>query len=203
MNKIIFEPCIYSRPLIDYITSSNNNAFGLYKNFVDLEIIKKGIAYARYYHGTQSRKSGEPYYSHPVAVAHILAKCKFETDIIVAGLLHDTLEDTDLTFDVIACAFNHNIAVLVEAVSRLHNHDTGRKYSVAEKLLESCTTGDLDALLIKSSDRVHNMLTLGSMKPAKQEEIRKETLEDIMALGFVDSMRASCDKLLAICKETR
>src|SRR5688572_12406173 len=92
-----FESCIYSDSLLLKIASKNHQA----NQPVDISEIKKAIYYARKYHGTQSRKSGEPYYSHPLNVAFMIIDYLFKTNVVVVSILHDTLEDTTLTYDML------------------------------------------------------------------------------------------------------
>ncbi|MCC8467754.1 MAG: HD domain-containing protein [Rickettsia endosymbiont of Eriopis connexa] len=116
-----FEICIYAKKLIDKLEYLNTKV----KNPVDIEEVKKGIYYARKYHGLQMRQSGDPYYSHPIEVAIMLAEfvtykeVEFYTNnLIIASLLHDTIEDTELTEEIIASIFNPRIGKMVSMLSK-------------------------------------------------------------------------------------
>ncbi|MBB5296473.1 GTP pyrophosphokinase [Deinococcus metallilatus] len=152
--------------------------------------VERAYAFARDAHVGVNRRSGEPYITHPVAVATILAGLGMDTDSIMAGLLHDTVEDVDgVTFEVIQEHFGPDVRRIVEGetkVSKLSKQgsqqaevgDTGRDMQ-AENLRQMliAMTGDLRVIVVKLADRLHNMRTLGSMKPEKQVRIARETME--------------------------
>jgi (p)ppGpp synthase/HD superfamily hydrolase len=160
-NKYTLEPCIYSDSLLSKLEELNNNNQIQYKNEqVDITYIKKGIAFAKYYHGSQMRKSGEPYYSHPIAVASMVADYMFKENAIIAALLHDTLEDTTLTLSEIEHEFNPRIAQIVDRLTRKIDPLTGKKMSAGECLIQSFLLKDDDVTLIKMFDRFHNISTI-------------------------------------------
>ena len=133
-------------------------------------------------HAGTSRKSGEPYISHPLAVAQILADLGMDSDAVVAGLLHDTVEDTDLTFADIERDFGVAVRRIVEGetkVSKLTKMSSKLQDEQSENLRQMliAMTGDLRVIIVKLADRLHNMRTLGSMPPEKQQRIARETLE--------------------------
>jgi len=99
-----FKPCCYSIRLTEKLKSLDT------KNVLDFELINKAIYWARKYHGDQKRKSGEAYYTHPLEVAYMISEHKLKTDIIVTSILHDTIEDTELTFEMIENGFGTVIA---------------------------------------------------------------------------------------------
>ncbi|EYB66689.1 (p)ppGpp synthetase I SpoT/RelA [Deinococcus phoenicis] len=152
--------------------------------------IERAYEFARDAHEGVKRRSGEPYITHPVAVATILAGLGMDTDSIMAGLLHDTVEDVDgVTFEVIEEHFGPDVRRIVEGetkVSKLSKQgsqqaevgDTGRDMQ-AENLRQMliAMTGDLRIIVVKLADRLHNMRTLGSMKPEKQVRIARETMD--------------------------
>jgi (p)ppGpp synthetase, RelA/SpoT family len=131
-------------------------------------------------HDGQTRKSGEPYITHPVAVAQVLAELGLDAETIIAAILHDTLEDTQLSRDELAGAFGETVAELVDGVTKL---DKMRFSSRAEADAESfrkmllAMARDLRVILIKLSDRLHNMRTLGAKDGASRRRIARETLE--------------------------
>ncbi|WP_084050830.1 RelA/SpoT family protein [Deinococcus hopiensis] len=154
------------------------------------ERVEQAYVFARDAHAGVNRKSGEPYITHPVAVAVILAKLGMDTDSLLAGLLHDTVEDVDgVTFEQIEEQFGPDVRRIVEGetkVSKLSKQgsqqaevrDTGRDIQ-AENLRQMliAMTGDIRIIVVKLADRLHNMRTLGSMKPEKQQRIARETME--------------------------
>ena len=131
-------------------------------------------------HETQVRSSGEPYFTHPVAVAIILASLKMDVDTIIAALLHDVVEDTEYTAEDIAENFGIKVAELVEGVTKLtqirHKNRAEQQAENFKKMLLSVTK-DVRVIFIKLSDRLHNMRTLAPLKPEKKRRISKETLE--------------------------
>ncbi len=154
--------CSYAARLLDKITSLNK----LVQYPVDLREVKKGLYYARKYHGTQMRQSGDPYYSHPVEVAYLLAEFTaieapklFIPSMINAALLHDTIEDTPLTEDDIIGIFDKNVANHVEGLTRIK---PSGKISAEESLNLLTKQKRYDTSLIKIFDRIHNIQTLGA-----------------------------------------
>jgi (p)ppGpp synthase/HD superfamily hydrolase len=105
-------------------------------NTVDIDYIKKGLAFAKHYHEGQFRKSGEPYVSHPIAVASMVADHIFKSDVLVAALLHDTVEDTVLTLSKIEAEFGFRVAQMVDRLTRKIDPITGKKMSAGECLLK-------------------------------------------------------------------
>ena len=170
--------CVYSKSLITKIENLNQD------NIVNIDFIKKGIAFAKYYHGSQMRKSGEPYYSHPIAVASMVADYIFKNDAIIAALLHDTLEDTTLTLSEIEQEFNPRIAQIVDRLTRKIDPVTGKKMSAGECLLKAQKLGDIESVLIKMIDRWHNLQTSSSLSLEKQQKILKETSDYFFPIFF-------------------
>lgn len=154
-----------------------NNLKGYSMN--DIKKIEKAYRIASELHKDQKRKSGEPYIIHPINVAYILTKFKADSDTICAGLLHDTLEDTNITKEQIAYEFNDSIAELVDGVTKMRrlNFETKLDQNLANN--RKIITGlmkDVRIIIIKLADRLHNMRTLEFMKPEKQKEISLETM---------------------------
>ncbi|MEM6431315.1 MAG: bifunctional (p)ppGpp synthetase/guanosine-3',5'-bis(diphosphate) 3'-pyrophosphohydrolase, partial [Deinococcota bacterium] len=126
------------------------------------------------------RKSGEPFISHPVAVANILAEMHMDADALIAGLLHDTVEDTDVTFEQIESGFGEMVRRIVEGETKISKlsvrvYEDEQSENLRQMLL--AMVGDVRIILVKLADRLHNMRTLGSMPPHKQLKIARETLE--------------------------
>lgn len=147
----------------------------------DLSIIEKAYLYAKKAHEGQCRKSGEPYIIHPVCVAIILAELELDKESIVAGLLHDVVEDTPVTSEDIAREFGDEVALLVDGVTKLTQISWAQdKVEIqAENLRKMflAMAKDIRVILIKLADRLHNMRTLKYMKPEKQKEKARETMD--------------------------
>jgi len=147
----------------------------------DLDLIKKAYVYSAKVHQGQLRKSGEPYLIHPLEVAGLLAELKLDEASVVTGLLHDTIEDTLATADEISELFGHEIAELVDGVTKLSQFSAANTQE--EKQAENfrkmvvAMAKDIRVLLVKLADRTHNMRTLDAMKPESQERIARETLD--------------------------
>src|SRR3989338_435626 len=146
----------------------------------DLDLIQKAYVYCAKVHAGQMRKSGEPYLSHPMEVAKILAELKLDEASICTGLLHDTVEDTLATLEEIQSLFGKDIAHLVDGVTKLsqvHFKSTEEKLAENFRKMIVAMSKDIRVLLVKLADRLHNMRTLQYMKPERQEAISEETLE--------------------------
>lgn len=143
---------------------------------VDVELVKKGIDFAKFYHRNQTRKSGEPYYTHPIAVASIAMQDRFTDDIICGALLHDVVEDSECTCDIIAKEFSFRIAEIVHRITR---YRFGQKMSVKYLIDKMILEKDNDAIIVKVADRIHNILTCSALTPEKQEAFIQETILNI------------------------
>lgn len=146
----------------------------------DFTLLEKAYKMASSAHEGQLRESGEPYISHPVEVAHILADLELDSTTIIAGLLHDTVEDTNCTYDEIKGMFGDDTAMLVDGVTKLDKIPyTTKEEQQAENLRKMfmAMAKDIRVILIKLADRLHNMHTLKYMPPDKQVEKARETLE--------------------------
>ena len=150
------------------------------KNNLDVDMDKILAAFVLAYgaHEGQRRKSGENYILHPVEVAEILADMKMDTDTIVAGLLHDVVEDTQITLADIEYQFGSDVKKLVDGVTKLRNlpRNFSRKVENTRKMVVAMSR-DVRVVIIKLADRLHNMRTLKFMKPEKQLEKSNETIE--------------------------
>jgi len=147
----------------------------------DEDALNKAFVYTVKMHGSQTRASGDPYFSHPVEVAGILAGMKLDWKTIAAGLLHDTLEDTLATHDELEKQFGKDIVKLVDGVtklSQLEMQGAAAKQGENFRKLVLAMSEDIRVLLIKLADRLHNMRTLHFIdKPEKRQRIARETLE--------------------------
>ncbi len=156
-------------PLFNYLAARTSEE--------QMERIRRGYEFAAEAHKTQKRRSGEPYIIHPIAVATILAKELEMTDnTVIAAFLHDVVEDTDHTIEEIQELFGEDVAKLVDAVTKRKkaNYEYSKQVDNYRQILESVHY-DVRALLIKLTDRLHNMRTLDSMSAAKQMKIAGET----------------------------
>ncbi|MDT6982920.1 RelA/SpoT family protein [Streptomyces lusitanus] len=150
----------------------------------DLEPLRRAYLLAESSHRGQMRKSGEPYITHPLAVTLILAELGAETTTLTASLLHDTVEDTDVTLDQVGEQFGEEVRYLVDGVTKLEKVDYGAaaEPETFRKMLVA-TGNDVRVMSIKLADRLHNMRTLGVMRPAKQERIAKVTRDVLIPLA--------------------
>jgi len=195
---------LFVKPLIDLIISQNNSS-------INMDIVKKAAFFAKKYHGPQMRQSGEPYYSHPVAVAQILSdyaikyfRRYFTHEIIAGALLHDTIEDTTLTFEDIKHEFGETIAIHVEDLTRVKEYG---KITAAESLEELYLQDKYGSIIIKLFDRVHNLQTIGAKSLEKIKKIVDETVtyfltisSEIAGTEFERMLSALCINALAFQK---
>jgi guanosine-3',5'-bis(diphosphate) 3'-pyrophosphohydrolase len=197
-----FEMCGYAAKLLDKVTCLNK----LVKQPVDIREVKKGIYYARKYHGTQMRQSGDPYYSHPIEVAYMVAEYTaieapklFIPSMLNAALLHDTVEDTPLTEEDIAVIFDRNIANHVEGLTRVKPYG---KISAEESLILLFKQKRHDVGLIKFFDRVHNIQTLSAKSPEKAKKIIAETLISFISFSVYLEIPKLTQHLTNLCYQS-
>nr|WP_314266493.1 bifunctional GTP diphosphokinase/guanosine-3',5'-bis pyrophosphate 3'-pyrophosphohydrolase [uncultured Moellerella sp.] len=163
-----------------YLFESLNQIIQKYLPAEQIDLLKKAYVVARNAHEGQTRSSGEPYITHPVAVACILAEMRLDHETLIAALLHDVIEDTPATFQDIEELFGTAVAGLVEGVSKLDKLNfRDKKEAQAENFRKMimAMVQDIRVILIKLADRTHNMRTLGSLRPDKRRRIARETLE--------------------------
>ncbi len=151
---------------------------------IDARLLQRGYDLAEERHRGQRRKSGDPYITHPLAVATILAELGMDTTTLVAALLHDTVEDTGLAIEVVAAEFGPEVAHLVDGVTKLDKVKFGEaaEAETIRKMIVAMAR-DPRVLVIKLADRLHNMRTLRFLPPAKQERKARETLEVLAPLA--------------------
>ncbi|HEY6465819.1 MAG TPA: bifunctional (p)ppGpp synthetase/guanosine-3',5'-bis(diphosphate) 3'-pyrophosphohydrolase [Candidatus Acidoferrales bacterium] len=146
----------------------------------DLEILRRSYDFAAEHHQSQTRRSGEPYLSHPVEVAHLLADMKLDVTSICAALLHDVVEDTKVPLELIGEKFGADVAQLVEGVTKISRLDLlapeARQAENVRKMLLAMVN-DVRVVMVKLADRLHNMRTLEYLEPARQQRIARETLD--------------------------
>ena len=158
--------------LIDRVFSYNPEA--------NADLLRRAYAFSNEMHYKQKRKAGSPYIEHPLAVAAILCSMRMDTNTISAGLLHDTVEDTDTTSDDIKGLFGEDVASLVESLTKLNQMEFRTSEDAqAENFRKMflAMAEDMRVILIKFADRLHNMRTLGYLSDIKREKIARETLE--------------------------
>ena len=163
-----------------YLFESLNHIVKDYLPKEQIDLLKQAYIVARDAHEGQTRSSGEPYITHPVAVACILAEMRLDLETLMAALLHDVIEDTPATFQDIEQLFGTTVAGLVEGVSKLDKLNfRDKKEAQAENFrkMVMAMVKDIRVILIKLADRTHNMRTLGSLRPDKRRRIARETLE--------------------------
>ncbi|UCF81319.1 MAG: bifunctional (p)ppGpp synthetase/guanosine-3',5'-bis(diphosphate) 3'-pyrophosphohydrolase [Acidobacteriota bacterium] len=153
----------------------------------DPEAIHRAYVYAAAKHRSQTRRSGEPYLSHPLHVAYILADMELEPTCVVVALLHDVVEDTATDLEEIERLFGRDVAHLVDGVTKLSKISfSSKEVQQAENFrkLVLAMVGDIRALLVKLADRLHNMQTLGALLPGVRERKARETLEIYAPLAY-------------------
>jgi (p)ppGpp synthase/HD superfamily hydrolase len=160
-------PCQYSIRLIEKLKSLDT------KKVLDLDLIDKAIYWAKKYHGDQKRKSGEPYYSHPLEVAYMISEYKLKTDVIVASILHDIIEDTEVTAGMIIDNFSWRITEMV----------------------------DKEVLFIKLIDRLHNIQTIAFQSPEKRKKTVEQTFKKFTSLVMYYGVRQIELDLDRLCRQ--
>lgn len=158
--------------ILDKVRSHNQQA--------DLELIQRAYVYAASAHAGQTRLSGEPYLSHPLAVAYTLADMGFDEPTVAAGLLHDTVEDTRATLEEIDDSFGEEVADIVDGVTKIslipfENKEEAQAENIRKMIL--AMSHDMRVLMVKLADRLHNMSTLDFQKTYKQKRIAQETMD--------------------------
>lgn len=176
--------------LVDLVKSYDPDA--------DEDALNRAYVFAMKKHGAQLRTSGDPYYSHPIEVAGILTKFKLDSASIIAGLLHDTVEDTDTTVEEVRELFGDQVASLVDGLTKLamieQKSGSSKQAENFRKLLLAMSD-DIRVLLIKLADRLHNMRTLHFCPPEKRQRIAKETLDIYAPLAERIGMQEVKDEL--------
>ncbi|MEO1889685.1 MAG: bifunctional (p)ppGpp synthetase/guanosine-3',5'-bis(diphosphate) 3'-pyrophosphohydrolase [Cycloclasticus sp.] len=164
----------------DVLIAELLSVVGKYLSENQLDDIQRAYELASKAHAGQYRLSGEDYICHPVSVALILSDMKMDADCIMAAIMHDVLEDTATTYDELSSTFSEEVAGLVDAVSKLTQINfKSREEAQAENMRKMflAMAKDIRVIIIKLADRLHNMRTIGVMKPASKRRIAKETLD--------------------------
>ncbi len=165
------------------VVSAYKNLTNLTNNYLQPKeqlLLNKAFQYGANAHKSQFRKSGEPYITHPITVAAILAKLHFDINTLCAAVLHDTIEDTDITEKELTKEFNKTVAYLVQAVTKLdklkfRNLQEAQAESFVKMLFAMAE--DVRVIIIKLADRLHNMRTIGAMSESSRKRIARETLD--------------------------
>ena len=175
------------------------NKVKVYNKFVNLDRLNKAYDFAVKAHSNQKRASGDPYSVHPIEVANILTDLKLDSATIATGLLHDTIEDTFATYEIIKNEFGEEVAELVDGVTKISVFEnTAAANSKAENFrkLILATSKDIRVLLVKLADRLHNMRTIKSIKNEdKRKRISQETMEIYAPLADRMGMHRIRDEL--------
>ena len=177
----------------DLIDSINNSG-----NDFDMAVIKKAYLLAKSAHCDQRRVSGVPYILHPTSVACILVEMGMDTDCVVAALLHDVVEDTDIELDEIKKQFGETIAELVDGVTKLSKISySNREERQAENLRKMliAMSNDIRVIIVKLADRLHNLRTIEVMKPQKQRDKALEVMEVYAPIAHRLGMKAMKEQL--------
>ena len=151
-----------------------------YLNLDQVNDIRRAHFFAKEAHEGQIRHSGDPYIDHPLAVAHVLANMRMDHECIISGLLHDVIEDTNISRETLVSEFGEEVALLVDGVSKLAKAEfETRQQAQAENLRKMmlAMTQDIRVIIVKLADRLHNMRTLGHLSLAKQRRIASETID--------------------------
>jgi guanosine-3',5'-bis(diphosphate) 3'-pyrophosphohydrolase len=171
-----------------------------YLDASDVERVLAACDYADLAHDGVTRKSGEPYILHPIAVSSILSHMRLDAETLMAALLHDVIEDTEFNKDDIAEKFGRTVAELVDGVTKL-SHSSDKEYNKAasfRKILQA-TLQDPRVIIIKLADRCHNMTTLGSLRPDKRMRIAQETSDIFVPMARIVGMNEMADNLEHLC----
>ncbi len=171
-----------------------------YLSASDVERVLVACDYADIAHDGITRKSGEPYILHPIAVSSILSHMRLDAETLMAALLHDVIEDTDFNKEDIAEKFGRTVAELVDGVTKL-SHSSDKEYNKAasfRKILQA-TLQDPRVIIIKLADRYHNMTTLGSLRPDKRARIAQETFDIFVPMARIVGMNEMADNLEHLC----
>ena len=187
------EQCPHSIRLIEKLKSLDT------QNFLDFELINKAIYFAKEYHAGQVRKSGEPFYTHPLEVAYIVSDYNLKTEVIVTSILHDILEDTEATESMLAEVFGSRIAEMVDRLTR--DRSDGSKLSVEQVLRNAWFQNDKEVVLIKIVDRIHNISTVNYLSLEKQKEQVTETIKNFLIFAEELSLHEVSDFLYKQCVE--
>lgn len=176
--------CKYSKKLMRKLYAMNF----LHKKHnlpvANVTMIKKAIYFAKKYHHGQLRNTKQPFISHPITVANMCMDYIFNTNVIVAALLHDIVEDTSCTTEIIYKEFNYRIAEMVYRLTRIRH---GKKISIEKILQEALDKNDRETIIIKIVDRIHNLQSINVKNQEKRLKTIRETLDYFVAFAVINS----------------
>lgn len=191
--------CTYSIRLIEKLQSLD------IEGNLDFNLINKAIYWAKKYHNGQYRKSGEPFYTHPLEVAYMVSDYKLTTNVIAASILHDIVEDTEVTAGMILDNFGRRIEEIVDRLTR--DRPDGSKLTVEQIIDNAYEQEDKDVLLIKLIDRLHNIETIGAKSPEKIKKTLVQTFTRFISLSIYlgddksEKMLLLENKIIALCNQ--
>ena len=176
-----------------------------YLDAKDVKEVYRAYLFSAEAHDGQTRKTGEPYVFHPLTVTYILGQMHMDTQTLCAALLHDVIEDTPITKKTIVSKFGEAVAEMVDGVSKLSSvefktREQAQAASFRKMML--AMSRDLRVIIVKLADRLHNMRTLGAMKPESQRRIARETIEIYAPIANRLGMNTVCVELEALCFNT-
>ncbi|MDO4451025.1 MAG: HD domain-containing protein [Moraxella sp.] len=193
-------PTYFSHPLVDESKDGLMNAVS-YLSVNERQDVLRACHFGDVAHIKDKRKSGEPYITHPMAVAEILAGFLLDKDTIIAAILHDTVEDTEVTNEMLVEQFGQTVARLVDGVTKLKSGGMSKQQSQAatfHKILNA-TLIDPRVLIIKLADRLHNMSTLDAVREEKQKSTAKETLDFYVPFARIMGLNDIADYIELLC----
>ena len=167
----------------------------------DRSFLNRAYTFAREAHEGQARRSGEPYITHPVSVAYILAKSKLDTDTVAAGFLHDVVEDCGVTVPELNREFNEDVGRILDGVTKIGNvnfQDKNQAQAENYRKMIMAMSQDVRVLIVKLADRVHNMRTLDAMPSEKQKRKGRETIDIFIPLAHrvgMSNLKADLERL--------
>lgn len=187
-------------PMVSQAKQQLKMIIDAYLKSSDVDRVLVACDYADIAHDGITRKSGEPYILHPIAVSCILAHMRLDPETLMAALLHDVIEDTDFSKDDIAEKFGKTVSELVDGVTKL-SHSSDKEYNKAasfRKILQA-TLQDPRVIIIKLADRYHNMTTLEALRPDKRARIAQETFDIFVPMARLVGMNEMGDNLEHLC----
>ena len=187
-------------PQVSQAKQQLNIIIDAYLKASEVEQVLAACDYADIAHEGITRKSGEPYILHPIAVSCILAHMRMDSETLMAALLHDVIEDTDFTKEDITDKFGRIVADLVDGVTKL-SHSSDKEYNKAatfRKILQA-TLQDPRVIIVKLADRYHNMTTLAALRPDKRARIAQETFDIFVPMARLVGMNEMGDNLEHLC----
>lgn len=193
-------PTHLSHPLVDEARDSLMRAVAYLKPAERADVLR-ACHFGDVAHIKDKRKSGEPYITHPIAVAEILAGFRLDRDTIIAAILHDTVEDTEVTEEIVTAEFGETVARLVDGVTKLKSSGMSKQQSQAATFHKILTATLIDprVLIVKLSDRLHNMSTLDAVSEDKQKRTARETLDFYIPFARLMGLNNIADYIELLC----